>query len=50
MKSPIAPVSDTEAVILGLGSGMGETIRTVSIDGKEGLQYSGYHFRKVSTQ
>jgi CubicO group peptidase (beta-lactamase class C family) len=50
VKLPIAPVSDTEAIILGLGSGMGETIRTVSIDGTEGLQYSGYHFRKISKQ
>jgi hypothetical protein len=47
---PISPVSDTEAIILGLGSGMGETIRAVSIDGKEGLQYSGYQLRKISTQ
>ena len=47
---PIAPVSDTEAIMLGLGSGMGETIRAVSIDGEEGLQYSGYQLRKISTQ
>ncbi|MBA4389755.1 MAG: serine hydrolase [Syntrophus sp. (in: bacteria)] len=50
VKLPIAPVSDTEAIILGLGSGMGETIRAITIDGKECLQYSGYQLRKISTQ
>ena len=50
VKSPIAPVSYMEAIILGLGSGMGETIHAVTIDGQEHLQYSGYHLRKVSTQ
>jgi CubicO group peptidase (beta-lactamase class C family) len=50
VKLPIAPVSDTEAIILGLGSGMGETIRIVSINGQECLQYSGYQLRKISTQ
>ena len=50
VKLPIAPVSDTEAIILGLGSGMGETIHAVTIDGQERLQYSGYHLRKISTQ
>ena len=43
-------VSDMEAIILGLGSGMGETIHAVTIDGQEHLQYSGYHLRKISTQ
>jgi hypothetical protein len=50
VKLPIAPVSDTEAVILGLGSGMGETIHVVTIDGLEHLQYSGYQLRKISAQ
>ena len=50
VRFPIAPVSDTEAIILGLGSGMGETIRAVTIDGQEHLQYSGYQLRKISTQ
>ena len=50
VKLPIAPVSDMEAIILGLGSGMGETIHAVTIDGQEHLQYSGYHLRKISTQ
>jgi CubicO group peptidase (beta-lactamase class C family) len=47
---PLSPVSDTEAVILGLGSGMGETIRVTSVDGEESLQYSGYRLKKISAQ
>jgi len=42
----IAPQSDREAVICGLGRGKGETIRVVEVDGAEGLQYSGYIFRR----
>ncbi|OGW49467.1 MAG: hypothetical protein A2078_02225 [Nitrospirae bacterium GWC2_57_9] len=49
-KTPImvalSPVSDDEAVIKGLGRGMGETVRAVTIDGREMLSYSGYVFRK----
>jgi CubicO group peptidase (beta-lactamase class C family) len=47
---PIAPISDTEAIFLGLGSGMGETIRAITIDGQERLQYSGYQLRKISAK
>ncbi len=42
----IEPVSDAEAVICGLGSGKGETIRAVSVNGQEELYYSGYLLRK----
>ncbi len=42
----IKPISDTEAVICGLGSGKGEIIRAVSVDGREELYYSGYLLRK----
>jgi hypothetical protein len=42
----LAPVSDTEAVICGLGRGMGETIRIVTLGDKERLLYSGYELRK----
>jgi len=42
----LAPLSDGEAVILGLGRGMGETIRVVRGDGGESLRYSGYLLRK----
>jgi hypothetical protein len=40
---PIGPVSDDEAVILGLGErARGETISVVKVDGEEQLAYSGY--------
>lgn len=42
----LLPVSDTDAVIYGLGRNMGETIRAVTTDGKEMLYYSGYVLRK----
>jgi len=42
----LAPLSDTEAVICGLGRGKGETIRVVTQGGKELLAYSGYLLRK----
>lgn len=42
----LAPVSDTEAVIRGLGRTMGETIRVVKVDGEERLFFSGYELRK----
>jgi hypothetical protein len=42
----LLPLSDTEAVIRGLGRGMGETIRVVTADGEEMLRYSGYLLRK----
>ncbi len=42
----LTPVADDEAVIAGLGSGLGDTIRVIMIDGKEGLQYSGYQFKR----
>lgn len=32
---PLKPVSDTEAVIYGLGSGLGETIRVFNVNGQE---------------
>ena len=50
LRFPITTVSDTEAVILGLGGGMGETIEAITIDGREGFRYSGYQFKKVSVQ
>lgn len=42
----IAPQSDREAVICGLGRGLGETIRVVEVDGAEELQYSGYILKR----
>jgi len=39
---PILPISDNEAIILGLGRGMNETVRIVNVGGKEVLRFSGY--------
>ena len=40
------PLSDAEAVVPGLGTGLGETIRLLGVGGEERLRYSGYVFRK----
>jgi hypothetical protein len=46
----IQPVSDKEAILLGLGRNMGETIQVVSDHGVERLRYSGVEFvRKPET-
>ncbi len=42
----IMPLSDSEAVICGLGRGMGETIQVVNIDGYEMIKHLGYLFKK----
>jgi len=42
----LAPQTDREAVICGLGRGMGETIRVIESDSEEGLSYSGYLLKK----
>jgi hypothetical protein len=44
---PLQPVSDTEAIILGLGRTRGETLRAVTVNGEERLRYSGFIGRKV---
>ncbi len=46
MTLPIAPLSDTEALILGLGRGMQETVRIVNQNGAEYVSYSGYLLQK----
>jgi len=43
---PLQPLSDTEAILLGMGRGKRETIRVVTINGKEQIAYSGYLFSK----
>lgn len=43
---PIRPISDTEAIILGLGRTRGETLRAITVDGEERLRYSGFVGRK----
>jgi CubicO group peptidase (beta-lactamase class C family) len=42
----LQPISDYEAVIAGLGRGMGDTVRVVTVDGREMIRYSGYLLRK----
>ena len=44
---PLRPISDTEAIILGLGRTRGETLRAVMVDGEERLRYSGFVGRKI---
>lgn len=39
---PIMPISDNEAIVLGLGRGMNETIRIVNKGDREAIEYSGY--------
>jgi CubicO group peptidase (beta-lactamase class C family) len=41
------PLSDSEAIISGLGRGMGETVRVVNDNGVERLVYAGYHLKPV---
>jgi CubicO group peptidase (beta-lactamase class C family) len=40
------PVSDTQAVSLGLGRFMGETFRVINVEGQERIAYSGYILRR----
>ena len=47
IRVPLQPVSDDEAVILGLGRGRGETVRFFEEDGVLKLRYSGYVARWV---
>jgi hypothetical protein len=44
---PLQPVSDTEAIILGLGRTRGETVRAVTVNGEEQLRYSGFIGRRL---
>jgi hypothetical protein len=46
MSIAVTPLSDKEFLVNGLGRGMGETIRTVTVNGEEMLLYSGYLLRK----
>jgi len=46
MSLAIRPLSDSEAIISGLGRGMGETIRIITVGGEEIIRYSGYLLKK----
>lgn len=50
MSFALKPISDAEAVVCGLTSGAGETIRAVTVDGNERLYYSGYLLEKKSRE
>jgi CubicO group peptidase (beta-lactamase class C family) len=43
---PIDPISENEAIILGIGRSKQETIRIVKLNGKEHIAYSGYLLQK----
>jgi len=45
-RMPLLAISDTEAVVAGLGRGMGETIRVVPGNGGATLLYSGYVLKR----
>jgi len=42
----LEPLGDDEAVICGLGRGMGETMRATTLEGKEVIRFSGYLLRR----
>ena len=44
---PLKPISDTEAIILGLGRMRGETLRAIDVHGEERLRYSGFEGRRL---
>jgi CubicO group peptidase (beta-lactamase class C family) len=44
---PLQPISDTEAIILGLGRMRGETLRAIVVNGEERLRYSGFEGRHL---
>lgn len=43
---PLEAVSDSEAILSGVGRGKGETVRVIEIDGAEHVAYSGFLLRK----
>ncbi|MFQ5454665.1 MAG: serine hydrolase domain-containing protein [Nitrospirota bacterium] len=44
---PLLTLSDSEAIVAGIGSNKGETIRIIMADGEEVLTYSGYEARRI---
>lgn len=46
----LKPLSDTEAVVMGLGSGTGETLEVIHQSGEEFGQFSGYRLKRTSTE
>ncbi|MEK6802177.1 MAG: hypothetical protein AABZ34_05880 [Nitrospirota bacterium] len=46
----LEPLSDTEAIVMGLGLGGGETFDVLQEAGEEGYRYSGYRLKRTSTE
>jgi CubicO group peptidase (beta-lactamase class C family) len=46
MSLGLKPLSDTEAIIYGLGRGLGETISVINVGGEELLEYAGYRIKR----
>jgi len=47
VRLPLQPLSETEAVVGGLGRGRGDTVQIVKADGEPMLRFSGYLMRRV---
>jgi hypothetical protein len=43
----VHPLSDNEAILAGIGRGLGETVRVISDKGAEQLVYAGYHLKPL---
>lgn len=50
MSHAVLPVSETEAIVRGIGFGLGETIDVVHEGGEERLRYAGYVLRRTSSE
>lgn len=48
IQSPLNPVSDNEAVVIGLGQNRGDTLHSSKEGGKEYVYYSGYKGYKIN--
>ncbi len=49
MSHALAPVSETEAAVRGIGFGLGETIEVIQEGGEERVRYAGYVLKRTST-
>ncbi|MBI5525080.1 MAG: beta-lactamase family protein [Deltaproteobacteria bacterium] len=47
IKISLDPISESEAIVQGLGRGKGETLSVVTIEGQDVLQYSGFRFARA---
>jgi hypothetical protein len=42
----LTPISETEALTLGIGRNSGETMRIINMDSEEGLYFWGFKMKK----